>query len=68
MSPQAEAIAKGAVRVQQSALATKEDIAELKTDIAGLEAATKADIGLLRWMAGFNPALTAAVLLALIFS
>ena len=54
---QAEAIAKGAVRVQESALATKEDMAELKMDIARLEASTKADIGLLRWMVAFNLAL-----------
>ena len=79
--PQAEAIALGAVRVQESALATKEDMAELKMDIARLEASTKEDIGKLEkdiarlegrigkleWMLGFNLALTAAVLLALIF-
>ena len=71
---QAEAIAKGAVRVQESALATKEDMAELKMDIARLEgridkleASTKADIGLLRWMVAFNLALTSAGVLALIF-
>ena len=88
----AEAIALGAVRVQESTLATKKDIgklekditelkmgmakleastreamAELRTDMAGLKVSTKADIGLLRWMVAFNLALTAAVLLALIF-
>ena len=60
---QAEAIALGAVRVQESTLATKEDIAELKMGMAKLEGR----IGKLEWMLGFNLALTAAVLLALIF-
>ena len=78
---QAEAIAKGAVSVQQSTLATKEDIGKLEKDIAKLEkdivkleastkediAKLKADVSLLRWMVGFNLALTAATLLALIF-
>ena len=65
--PQAEAIAKGAVRVQQSALATKEDVAELKADLAKLESRLESRLGKLEWMLGFNLALTAAVLLALIF-
>ena len=40
----AEAIALGAVRVQESALATKEDMADLKMDMARLEASTKEDM------------------------
>ena len=102
----AEAIALGAVRVQESTLATKKDIGKLEKDItelkmgmAQLEASTREDIaelkmgmaelktamaeqeaklegrigklegriGKLEWMLGFNLALTAAVLLALIF-
>ena len=63
----AEAIALGAVRVQESTLATKEDMAELKMGMDRLEAKLEGRIGKLEWMVGFNLALTAAVLLALIF-
>ena len=44
-------------------LATKKDVTELMADVARLEER----IGKLEWMLGFNLALTAAVLLALIF-
>ena len=44
----AEAIALGAVRVQESTLATKEDIAELKMGMAKLEASTREDIAELK--------------------
>ena len=60
--PQAEAIAKGALRVHQGVLATKEDMTRLETNIAKLGA----DNRLLRWMIGFNLALTSAGIIALI--
>ena len=59
--------------VHPGVLATKEDIAELKTDIAKFQATTKEDIAglgadnsLLHWMVGFNLVLTSAGVIALI--
>ena len=59
---QAEAIAKGAVRVQQSALATKEDIGKPEKDIARLEAGiVKLENRLIKWVVA-----TAGIVVALI--
>ncbi len=52
------------VRIERDIAELKADVAELKRDVAEL----RADVRLLKWMFGFNLALTSAILLKLILA
>ncbi len=65
--PKARAAAEAAAAYPKAGeLATKSDIAGLQANLTTVETSLRADINLLRWMIGFNLALTAAGVVALI--